>query len=439
MEGFTEGGALVSYPNALGYASWPLVPAHEGKVVTNALSGCNGPNRLGYLRSDGRFFVKEGAITAPWTEASVATKAIAISGNRLGYLRSDGRFFVKEGAITAPWTEASVATQEICLHDSCAREEVVSQPSTPPVTTPRPPTSTPGPSSSVAGTLLDRNVGNPTLKVDALGRAGISYVTQSGQVRRVLVWGAVDALPPQSGREQVRFQKDYAGGWGAFRKDVVASMVNTCTPIRPPLPWLVTACRARDGSFWALQIWQRALPNLGHQPWTAEQSARELHVSHWTGDLARLEVYLDWSYAGRFHHLFGRLTYRGKPVHGFRTTSTGVPLDSWGRNLYVDTFNSAYGPGWRRENSFVAHKGTGVFCYGFYDHAPHPGYPPGRRPPGHGERYRITVLGPGVTPIVSWEGRGLPDYDGDDPLMRDRELRVNALQRSWNDRLCQQN
>jgi hypothetical protein len=30
----------------------------------------------------------------------------------------------------------------------------------------------------------------------------------------------------------------------------------------------------------------------------------------------------------------------------------------------------AYGRGWRRENSFVTTKGTGVFCYGFYRHDP---------------------------------------------------------------------
>ena len=35
--------------------------------------------------------------------------------------------------------------------------------------------------------------------------------------------------------------------------------------------------------------------------------------------------------------------------------------------------------------SFLAHKGTGVFCYGLYPHDPYPGYPAvGRRPPGKG-------------------------------------------------------
>jgi hypothetical protein len=292
------------------------------------------------------------------------------------------------------------------------------------------------PMPAAASEIVDRNVVRPVLRVDADGRAGISY-TVNGRVRHVLVWDAVDAYSPQSGTHQVKFKKDYAGGWGAFRKDVVATMVNRCTPVAmPSLPWLVTACRAPDGSFWALQRWQRMLPNLGLDPWRREQEVWELHVSHWTGEIAKLEVYSDWAYSGRFHHLFGRLSYRGAPVYGFSTTPTGAPLDGWGRNLYLDTLDSAYGKGWRRENSFLAHKGTGVFCYGFYTHAPYAGYPAGTRPPGHGRRYRITVLGPGVTPAVSWEGAGIPDYDETDPAFLDRERQMNLLRRSWNDRLC---
>src|SRR5207249_3647623 len=79
-----------------------------------------------------------------------------------------------------------------------------------------------------------------------------------------------------------------------------------------------------------------------------------------------IEAYTDWIYGGRFHDIFGRLTYRGNPVYGFSTTRYGAPEDGYGRLLYLDTYDSAYGPGWRRENSFVAHNPTGVFCYGFY-------------------------------------------------------------------------
>ena len=57
---------------------------------------------------------------------------------------------------------------------------------------------------------------------------------------------------------------------------------------------------------------------------------------------------LDWVQR-RYDHLYGKLTYRGKPVHGFRSTHRGNPLDTYGRNIYLDTFNSSYGSGWRRE------------------------------------------------------------------------------------------
>ena len=90
-------------------------------------------------------------------------------------------------------------------------------------------------------------------------------------------------------------------------------------------------------------------------------------------------------------------------MHGFRSTAGGNPLDTFGRNLYVDTFNSAYGSGWKRENSFLMHKGTGTFCYGFYPHGAHP--------IGKGERYRATIIGPGVTPDVMWQGNALGPYD----------------------------
>jgi hypothetical protein len=89
----------------------------------------------------------------------------------------------------------------------------------------------------------------------------------------------------------------------------------------------VTACTARDGSHWAVQRWRAHQANFGLPPWKPGQGAWELRLSHWRGPVARLEVWLDWSYDNRWHHLFGRLTYRGLPVHGFSTTPTGEPLE----------------------------------------------------------------------------------------------------------------
>jgi hypothetical protein len=82
----------------------------------------------------------------------------------------------------------------------------------------------------------------------------------------------------------------------------------------------------------------------------------------------------------------GRYIYRGRAVHGFRSTSTGVPLDAFGRNVYLDLYNSRLGPGWHRDNSFLAQMGNGQFLY--------------RLKFGTAERYRVCAIGPGVTPIV---------------------------------------
>ncbi len=252
-----------------------------------------------------------------------------------------------------------------------------------------------------ASELIDRNASSVRLQVNADGQALVSY-TARGKRWNVLAWGAINALAPTPGRKQIELKLDYSGGWGTYKKDVWKNFANTCGPYTgEKLPWLVAACTARDGSSWALQAWQRMLPNYGLDP-TPKQSARELRLSHWSGELPQLTVNLNWAYR-KFDHIFGSFTYGGAPVHGFRSTQNGVPLDTWGRNLYVDTFNSAYGSGWKRENSFLMHRGTGTFCYGFYPH--------GNRPSGHGQRYRATIIGPGVTPDVMWEGQPLGTYN----------------------------
>jgi hypothetical protein len=267
-------------------------------------------------------------------------------------------------------------------------------------------------STASASELIDRNATGVRLAANAKGEALLTYRAR-GRLQHVLVRGAVNARPPVRGRPQVRFAKDYSGGnWQSFR--------NECRSYDgPPLAFLVTACKAPDGSYWAVQSWQRMLPNFGARPRLAVQSARELHVSHWTGATAKLEVWTDWVYAGRYQHLFGRLTYNGQPAYGFTSTRRGSPTDAYGRNIYLDTFNSGYGKGWRRENSFLAHNPTGVFCYGFY--------PFTRRGPGTSSQYRLTVIGPGVTPDVSVTVAGLHNYDRSNAEDVAYEQKQNAL------------
>jgi hypothetical protein len=272
---------------------------------------------------------------------------------------------------------------------------------------------------SVAGVasgseIIDRDAHNARLSVDGSGRALVSYRAH-GRLMHVLVWGAIDARQPTSGRAQVAFRKDYSGRqWTSFR--------NQCRAYDgPALAFAVAACAAPDGSYWALQSWRRTLPNFDGTPRNG-LGAWELHLSHWSGPIATLEAWTDWVYGGRYHHLFGRLTYDGKPVYGFSANRVGSPLDGYGRNIYVDTFNSRYGQGWRRENAFLAHRPTGVFCYGFY--------PFTRRGPGNGAKYRLTTIGPGVTPDVSITVAGLHDYDAKNPADVGYERQQNALQDS---------
>jgi hypothetical protein len=282
------------------------------------------------------------------------------------------------------------------------------------------------PARAEASQLIARNTSSERLAVGRDGKVLITYHAR-GRLHRVIAWGAVNARTPDQVRSQVGFGVDYSGGWGQFGRPVWKTLRDACGPYRgPAIPWLVTACTAPDGSHWALQSWRRSQANFGLPPWKPGHGARELRLSHWRGPVARLEVWLDWSYSGRWHHLFGRLTYRGQPVHGFSTTPAGEPLDSYGRVLYLDTLDSAYGPGWRRENGFVARNPDGSFCYGFVPHRAPSGE---QRPAGNGRRYRVSASGPGVTPDIAWEGPALHAFRPGDPADRAHEAQMNALQR----------
>lgn len=186
-----------------------------------------------------------------------------------------------------------------------------------------------------ASQLIDRDATGVKLEVGRDGRALLTYRAH-GRLWRVRAWGAINALHPAPGQPQVQFR---------FRRDG-RPIADVCGRYAgPPLPWLVTACTAPDGSHWAVQRFRRRTPSLGYLPRSPHERAWALHLSHWRGPLAKLEAWADWSWNGRFHHLFGRLTYRGRPVHGFRTTRQGARLDKYGRLVYLDTLRSAYGPG----------------------------------------------------------------------------------------------
>jgi hypothetical protein len=281
------------------------------------------------------------------------------------------------------------------------------------------------PATAFGSELIDRNASNIQLKVSRNGQQALLLYRARGRQQHVLAWGAKNAIAPTTARKQVKFKLDYSGGWGTYRKNVWRTFKNHCQKYDgPTIQWVKVACKAPDGSYWAVQKWQRQLPNFGlggrymHRVW-------ELRLSHWSGELPEFVVKLNWTRWGLsrvYDHLYGFLRYQGKPVHGFRSTPAGVPLDTFGRNIYLDTFNSKYGKGWKRENSFLTHRGTGVFCYGFYPH--------GRHPAGKGERYRATVIGPGVTPDMFWQSDAPGAFDAAIDEVANTE--IDAL----NDPLC---
>jgi hypothetical protein len=256
--------------------------------------------------------------------------------------------------------------------------------------------------------IIGRNATRPTLSIDRQGRAHVSYYLGGRRVT-LAAWGAINARTPSRTVSQVTFQIRYGeGGRGV------------CLPYDgPPLAWLVKACKAPDGSYWALQSWQRLKPNYG-----GTRGASELHLSHWRGALPTLVIYQNWAY-GNVRHIFGRLTYDGRGVYGFSSTPQGDPLDSYGRNIYVDSFDSAYGKGWHRANGFLTHNRghtLGDFCYGFYPYAGHPS--------GDGTKYRATAEGPGVIPDVMWEANDIGPLN---PTVQDQ---MRSLERSWGDPKC---
>jgi len=270
-------------------------------------------------------------------------------------------------------------------------------------------------SAQASELLADRNATGISLRVNAKGEALLTYRRESGPIRRVLAWGTVNARPPTAGVQQAKLRLDYAGGWAKYRRPAYwRAFRDACRPYDGPrLVNLLAACKAPDGSYWAVQRWQRLQPNLGFDPWLKRHTDWELHLSHWTGPLPVLELYRHWSYGGSAVGVFARLTYLGVPVHGFGATPRGVPLDGYGRNVYIDTYDSVYGPGWRRESGILTHRPTGTLCHSFvpqtiFSHYPGAG---GRRPAAPGSKYRATVMGPGVTPVVRTVVPGLGAYD----------------------------
>ena len=192
----------------------------------------------------------------------------------------------------------------------------------------------------------------------------------------------------------------------------------------PALAWIVTACKAPDGSYWAVQTLAARAAELRPRRRTRRSPSGSSTSRTGRRDLPVLTIHdrLVVAPVGsplRHVHLptAAGLRLRARPP-------TGQPLDAFGRNLYVDTLDSAYGTGWKRENSFLTHKGDGRLLLQRQ---------PARRAPRRATA-RSTArrsIGPGVTPDVMWEGAPPGAYDKADASSTcDRALHDNSAVRT---------
>lgn len=287
----------------------------------------------------------------------------------------------------------------------------------------------------------------------------IGFRDMNGDPRTVAVYG------PDPGAREARVS--YGGTRAIAPVDAIAaSGPDTATQLcrwRPAaavsLPSFtgdVAHCEVAESQWtrtWIVQLVAKKVPDFGGVP---GENGLTIYVSTWTDDpaatgrpswahadapetvpafvlpplgeqafdgYARLLGYSRWSkfspggyqgYLKGWHYpvLYGSLTFSGYGVYG-PGDRYGAPTTTYGRNVYIDTFNSAYGPGWRRIMGVLTQPPNGTFCYEI-------SLKSGSRWKTGASRsrlYRLTAIGPGLVPVVQVEvrgptfGFGAPDYD----------------------------
>lgn len=199
---------------------------------------------------------------------------------------------------------------------------------------------------SIASVGVARNAGGARLEVGPGGVAQVTWRTTAGTVRTAVILK----------RGEVRWGRRIAG------TDVSRPALDVS------LPLAVSVRRTPDGRLWALQEWRRL-----------RNGDRELHFSRWRGAPTRLTiraVCCKW----RSERIRGTASFHGRPVHGFSATRGGVPLDRFGRNVYVDALQ---GGSWTRIVGVLTKRPNGWYRVWI-------------RPEWRGARYRGTIRGPNL-------------------------------------------
>ena len=200
---------------------------------------------------------------------------------------------------------------------------------------------TPAPAS--ASIMVASWARSPTLKVTAKGAAEVDW-TASGRRHSVVIY------------------RDGSRRYGKHLKARDVSSPTTATTV----PMALVVRQTPNGSFWALQAWRRL-----------RTGPLELRFSRWKGAPTVLTlgaVCCKW----RSENVVGQATFHGRPIFGHHATSTGVPLDTYGRNVYLDTLRNG---AWRRMMGILTHRNTGRFSLWI-------------RPYWRGTDYRGTIIGP---------------------------------------------
>nr|MBA3717136.1 hypothetical protein [Actinomycetota bacterium] len=151
------------------------------------------------------------------------------------------------------------------------------------------------PAQAAASELIARKATNVKLEVTRDGQQALLSYRAQGRTWYVLAGGAINAKAPAAGKRQVSLT--------LRRSTTRPPFSGACTRAHLLVPELVTAC-ATARSNWAVQSWQRALPNFGVAP-SAFRAQPELRLSHWSGPVAVLTLKADWSYGGKWQHIYG--------------------------------------------------------------------------------------------------------------------------------------
>jgi hypothetical protein len=293
------------------------------------------------------------------------------------------------------------------------------------------------PATASGSELFARDATNVKLAVNAGGQKALITYKVNGVTKRMLVWGAVNALAPSETTPQVEFNQRYLTT-GPKDKKVWKRLKNKCKPYDgPELAFVVAACKATDGSYWGIQAWTYWQPFFGYQPWLPYQDDIAFHVSHWTGPLAQLEMWSDWVDVGHGatspHNVIARLMYAGSPVFGYVVKPGGVPGDGYGRVVYIETLDSLLGSGWWRLTGILSRNPSGMLCHAMVPGMTYSNYPnPHVVDAGNGKAYRAYAEGPGVTPLVMAQVDDPGNYDGSDPGKVQRQQTGKSLLQQWN-------